>query len=327
MQWYKITISTTIYAQDQVTAILYDMGITGIEIINNVPITEAEKEEMFIDILPEVNEKDDTSDLIFYLENDDNLTNILNEVENKLIDLRESGIKVGSGNVEVTTTKDEDWANNWKQYFKPFRVSDDIIIKPTWVDDISKEEVKEDDIIIEIDPEMAFGTGSHETTRLAIDGIKKYQKVGYSILDIGCGSGILSIISRKLGADKVTAIDVDKNAVKTARDNGIINNILAEDINFLYGDVLNQKTSPQLDNKIGLGNYDIVVANILTEVIINLSEVVGKYLKPRGYFISTGILNYQADKVQVALEKNGFDVIEINYMGDWVSIIARKNDV
>lgn len=328
MQWYKITISTTIYAQDLVGNLLYDMGISGFEVINNIPITEKEKAEMFIDFLPEVDLDDVEAHIVFYLEPEEDIEQTVKDVELGLNDIRDF-VDVGSGNIEVTTTKDEDWANNWKKYFKPFRVAEDIVIKPTWeiLNYNDKQHIKDgvtkEDIIIEIDPEMAFGTGSHETTRLAIDGIKKHLKADQSILDLGCGSGILSIIARKLGAGKVAGTDIDAKAVETAKENAIINSIAKEDITFIHGDVLDTLETEELDKKIGLKTYDIVVANILAPIIIEMSNIVWKYLKQGGYFISTGILNSQSDEVRESLIKNGFEIVEENAMGDWISITAR----
>ncbi len=326
MQWNKVTISTTIYAQDLISTMLYDMDISGVEVINNIPLTQEEKEAMFIDILPELDESDKSAKVIFYMENDPNIEATIKDVENGLNKLRESGLDIGSGKIEVTTTKDEDWANNWKKYFGAFRVADDIVIKPTWLDSIEGIDVREDDIVIEIDPEMAFGTGSHETTRLAISGIRKCLKPGQSVLDLGSGSGILSIISYKLGASKITATDIDGNAVITAKENARVNGIGEADINFIHGNVLDKEESIELDKKIGLKSYDLVVANILTDVIVSLSDIVGKYLKANGYFISTGILESQSDRVRKALESNNFDIIEMETMGDWVSFVARKNN-
>lgn len=175
MKWYKIIIATTIYATELITAMLYDMDISGVEVVNNVPITEEEKKKMFIDILPEVVEDDETAKVIFYLEKGNNLQKIVNGIK-KGIDKLRPIVNVGSGYIDVTITKDEDWSNEWKKYFKPFRVADNIVIKPTWEELNMKDEVKEDDIIIEIDPGMAFGTGSHETTQLPIKQIIKYLK-------------------------------------------------------------------------------------------------------------------------------------------------------
>lgn len=323
MKWYKITISSTIHATDLITAMLYDMDISGVEVINNVPITEEEKKKMFIDVLAEVSEEDETAQIIFYIEKDNNLQKILKEVKNGINRLS-SFVEVGSTSIDVTITKDEDWSNEWKKYFKPFRVADNIIIKPTWKTLNMIEEVKEDDIIVKIDPGMAFGTGSHETTQLPIKQLIKYLKPGQKVLDIGCGSGILSIISSKLGARSVTGIDIDGNAVNIAKENIEINNISPEKATVLFGNILNNEDNKELDKMLE-NNYDIVVANILTEVIMELSEHVGNYLKPEGYFIASGILYTQSDKVQEAISKNGMEIIEANAKGDWVCITARKN--
>lgn len=322
MNWYKITMSTTIHATDLITAMLYDMDIAGIEVINNVPITEEEKKKMFIDILPEVLEDDETAQIIFYLEKNNNLQKVLRGVKSGVDKLR-SFVDVGSGSIDVTVTKDEDWANEWKKYFKAFRVADNIIIKPTWESISNKEKVNKDDIIVEIDPGMAFGTGSHETTKLSIDFLKKYLKPGQKVLDVGCGSGILSIIANKLGASSVTAIDIDASAVEIARENINLNNISQEEVTLFFANILDRENNNELDRTLD-HDYDIVVANILTEVIIELSETIGNYLKPNGYFISSGILYTQSDKVQEAICKNGMEIIEVNTNGDWVCITARK---
>ncbi len=322
MKWYKITISTTIHATDLITAMLYDMGISGVELINNVPITEEEKKKMFVDILPEVIGDDKTAQLIFYLEKDNNIQKVLHDVKSGIDKLR-SFVEIGSGSIDVTVTKDEDWANEWKKYFEPFRVSDNIIIKPTWRTLSGKDEAKEDDIIVEIDPGMAFGTGTHETTQLPIKQLTKHLKAGQKVLDIGCGSGILSIISNKLGARSVIGIDIDGNAVNIAKENIEINDISQEEVTILFANILNAEDRKELDKTLD-HNYDIVVANILTEVIIELSEHVGKYLRPEGYFISSGILYTQSDKVQEAICKNGMEIVEVNVNGDWVCITARK---
>ncbi len=325
MQWYKITISTTIDAQDLMSAMLYDLGISGVELINNESITEEEKKAMFIDILPEVDEEDKMAQLIFYIEKGQNLQCTLRDVKQGIDDLR-GKVDVGSGDVDVTVTKDEDWANNWKEHFKAFKVADDIIIKPTWVT-LDNNKVNHNDLIVEIDPEMAFGTGAHETTKLAIKGIREYLNPGQKVLDLGCGSGILSIISKKLGASNIVGTDIDANAVKTARKNVRVNEVSPEDVSFLIGNVLDleEAKEKELDKKIGLMKYDIVVANILTEVILDLAKIVGKYMKKGGYFISSGILYTQSDKVEAEIKSNGFEIIEVNQMNDWVSIVARKD--
>lgn len=322
MKWYKITISTTVHATDLISFILSQLGISGIELINNVPITEEEKELMFVDILPELPLDDESAKLVFYIEKGQNLQQLIYDVEEELNKLRPH-VDIGSGAIDVTVTRDEDWANEWKKYFKPFRVADNIIIKPTWETLKNKDKVKEDDIIVEIDPDMAFGTGRHETTKLAIKLLGKYIKPRQKILDIGCGSGILSIIAKKLGASTVTATDIDGKAVEIARDNIKTNKVNQDEVTVLFANILAKEDRENLD-KVLDKDYDIVVANILTEVIIELSDIVGDYLKPNGYFISSGILYTQADKVKEAIRKNGMDIVEMNTIKDWVSIIAIK---
>lgn len=235
--------------------------------------------------------------------------------------------------ISVSDTEDKDWMNNWKQFFKPFRLYDNIVIKPTWE---TLEDVKEDDLIVEIDPGIAFGTGSHETTKLCIGQLKKYLKDGDTVFDIGSGSGILSIVSVLLGAGFVHGMDIDEVAVKSSIENAKLNNIGEDRLKFSCGNLL-------ADNYIGKGTtfqlskdaiksdqqvevdmkYDIVVANILADVIIPLSSVVGKFLKEDGFFITSGIIDTKEDDVKKALVANGFDVIDVVHMNDWVSIIAK----
>jgi len=210
-----------------------------------------------------------------------------------------------------------DWINNWKAYFKPFRVDDTIVIKPTW--EVLTEQ-KDTDLVIEIDPGTSFGTGSHETTKLCILGLKKYLKPEMDLLDVGCGSGILSIIGKKLKAGKVVATDIDPNAVLSAGENAAVNQVENE-IEFISGDIISDQ---EIQNKVGFKSYDIAVANILADVIIPLSAEIGGHIKPGGLFISSGIINTKKEQVKLAILENGFEIIEINEMGDWVSIVAKK---
>jgi ribosomal protein L11 methyltransferase len=225
---------------------------------------------------------------------------------------------VGSREIKVSETEDVDWINNWKEFFKPFRVDDTIVIKPTWE---KLEQVSDKDLVIEIDPGTAFGTGAHETTKLCILGMKKYIISETKLLDVGCGSGILSIIGAKLGAAKVMGTDIDPNAVKAAYENAEVNHISNETLTIIDGDIISDK---DLQQQIGLHCYDVVVANILADVIIPLSAVIGQHLKENGIFISSGIINTKKDVVKDAILKNGFKVLEIKEMGDWVSIVAQK---
>ncbi len=331
MKWKKISIETTSEAEDIMAAELEDMGIDSIEISDNVPISEEDKKRMFIDILPELPENDNTAVVTFYAEENTDLNAKLDAVK-EMIQRLSQFVDTGKGTVTVTETEDADWINNWKEFFKPFRVSDDIIIKPTWE---TLEEVAPEDIVIEIDPGTAFGTGSHETTRLCIENIRKYLKNDMSVLDVGTGSGILSIIAKKLGAGIVTGVDIDPNAVKTAEENTEVNRIKSDSdvtspgffanawkknpdrIDFFTGDM----TSDEALRK-KLGKYDLVVANILADIIIPLSKVVRENMKSDAVFISSGIINTKEAEVVAALEKNGFRIAGIARMGDWVSIVA-----
>ena len=317
MKWTKLTLSTMAEAVDLVSDMLSELGIEGIEIIDNVPITEQEKKAMFIDILPELNTDDKTALVSFYLEEDENIQNTLDKIHDGLKELS-AFTDIGTGNIEISETEDTDWINNWKAYFKPFRIDETIVIKPTWE---KLDEVKATDLIIEIDPGTAFGTGSHETTKLCILGIKKYIKAGIRLLDVGCGSGILSIIGAKLGAAEVTGTDIDPNAVKAAYENAEVNRIGSDVLTILNGDII---TDDELQTETGFECYDMAVANILADIIIPLSAEIGRHIKHGGIFISSGIINTKKEAVKEAILTNGFKILEINEMGDWVSIVAQK---
>ena len=317
MKWTKLTLSTVAEAVDLVSNMLSELGIEGIEIIDNVPITEKEKKAMFIDILPELNTEDKTALISFYLEEEEDIQKMTDKIQSGLNELSEF-MDVGSGFIEISETEDLDWINNWKAYFKPFRIDDTIVIKPSWE---KLEEVKDTDLVIEIDPGTAFGTGSHETTKLCILGMKKYMKAGINLLDVGCGSGILSIIGAKLGAKNVLGTDIDPNAVKTAVENAEENHITGETLKIISGDIISDTAMQQ---EVGYECYDMAVANILADIIIPLSAVIGKHMKPNGIFISSGIINTKKEQVKEAILKNGFKILEINEMGDWVLIVAQK---
>ncbi|QHQ61930.1 50S ribosomal protein L11 methyltransferase [Anaerocolumna sedimenticola] len=317
MKWTKLTLSTMADAVDLVSNMLSELGIEGIEIIDNVPITENEKKAMFIDILPELNTEDKTALISFYLEENEDIQDMVVKIKSGLKELSEF-MDIGSGLIEISETEDLDWINNWKAYFKPFRIDDTIVIKPTWE---KLDNVKDTDLVIEIDPGTAFGTGSHETTKLCILGIKKYIKDEIRLLDVGCGSGILSIIGAKLGAKNVLGTDIDPNAVNAAIENAEVNHITAETLKIISGDII---TDTAMQQEVGYGSYDMAVANILADIIIPLSAVIGQHIKPNGIFISSGIINTKKEQVKEAILKNGFKILEINEMGDWVSIVAQK---
>ncbi|MBB2183099.1 50S ribosomal protein L11 methyltransferase [Lachnospiraceae bacterium MD1] len=319
MKWKKFTLETTTEAVDLVCDMLNDLGIAGVEINDNVPITEEEKRQMFVDILPDMKEDDGISFVSFYLDEAEDAQELLSNVREGLKNLSEL-VNVGSGSISTSTTEDKDWINNWKQFFKPFRVDDSIIIKPTWE---KLEEQKEGDIVIELDPGISFGTGSHETTKLCIIALKEYLQRDSVVLDAGSGSGILSIIAKKLGAKEVLGIDIDPSATKSAKENALVNNLDISDgsLNFVTGNMIENNG---VRSQLGLERFDLVVANILADVIVPLTKVIGENMKPNGIFICSGIINTKEDEVREALENNHFKILKINKMNDWVSFVAQK---
>ncbi len=319
MKWTKFTLETTTEAIDLVSDMLGELGIAGIEISDNVPITEEEKKQMFIDILPELPEDDGSAQVSFYVDVAEDAEALLEMVREGLLELS-AYTNIGEGSISISQTEDKDWINNWKQFFKPFRVDDTIVIKPTWEE---LEETREGDLVIEIDPGTSFGTGSHETTKLCIKGMKKYMSADAAVLDAGSGSGILSIIAKKLGAREVLGIDIDPNATNSAILNAQVNQLEVKEgsLGFITGNILEDDNITEV---LGREKYDLVVANILADVIIPLSEVIGENLKPGGLFISSGIINMKEAAVREAILKNQFQILDVNHMGDWVSFVAQK---
>ena len=316
MKWNKYTLKTTTEATDLVSGMLMEHGIDGIEIKDNIPLSEEDKKKMFIDFLPELPQDNGEAYLSFYMEETENEDDRLKEIMEGLKELRDF-VNVGECTIEKGETDDKDWINNWKQFFKSFTV-DDIVIKPTW------EKIKEeynDRLVIEIDPGIAFGTGMHETTQLCIRQLKKYVKGNNNILDIGCGSGILSIVSLKLGAGKAVGIDIDENAVTASYENMEVNKIDKSLCRIYAGNILEDK---ELQDKAGYKCYDIVVANILADVLVPLTDIVPKHLKKGGYFITSGIIDIKENEVAEAIKKNGnFEIVEITRQNDWSSITAK----
>ena len=329
MKWKKLTILTTTDALDYMGAIADELGLEGFEIEDNVPLTEEEKNSMFIDILPELPPDDGSAKVHFYIDEDADAAAIAEDIRKTAAQYAEF-CDFGSMEAVYSETEDKDWINNWKQFFKPFRVDDSIVIKPTWEE---LNDAKDGDLVIEIDPGTAFGTGAHETTKLCILNLKKYLKPGDRLLDVGCGSGILSIVGMKLGAWGAVGIDVDDNATRTSVENADTNDLTAfyasksdvelleDQICFATGNVIDDA---ELREAVGQGCYDVVVANILAPIIIPLSAVVGGFMKPGAYFISSGIINTAEEDVRRALLDNGFEIIAVDHMKDWVSFTARK---
>lgn len=316
MKWDKYTVKTITGAEDILSATLADLGVEGVQIEDKIPLSEEDKQKMFIDILPELPPDDGVAYISFFLEAGQDHSELLENIREELEDLR-MFMDIGEGTIEETTTEDIDWMNNWKEFFKPFTV-DDIYIRPTW----EKEGPEADGrMVIEIDPGTAFGTGKHETTQLCIRQLKKYITKGCKVLDIGCGSGILSIVAAKLEAGEVFGIDVDPEAVKASWENIEVNRIGRKQCSFVTGNIIEDVT---LQKEAGEEDVDIVVANILADIIIPLTPVIPDRLKKGGIYISSGIINTKEKAVREAVEASGLKIIEITRQGDWVSVTARK---
>ena len=315
VKWNKVTVKTKTDAEDIIIATLAEVGLQGAEIQDKKPLSEADKEAMFVGMMPDMPEDDGIAYLNFYVDEDQDLDAIVADARRELDELAEF-MDIGDGTITTGETEDKDWINNWKTFFKPFRAADNIVIKPTWE---TYEKENEDDILIEIDPGIAFGTGSHETTKLCIQALDKYVKKGDSVLDVGCGSGILSIAALKLGAVHATAIDIDEVAVKVAAENMEVNHIPTSQYTLFDGDLI---TNSFLKVKAGTG-HDIVVANILADVIIPLTGVIRPHLKKGGLYITSGIINTKEEEVREALTANGFEILGVEYMKEWCCFIAK----
>ena len=317
MKWNRFTIKTKTDAEDLVISALADVGVEGVEIQDRQPLTEEDKAQMFVDIMPEGPADDGIAYLSFYLEEDADRENILKSVKNALEELR-SFTDIGEGSIEESWTEDKDWINNWKEYFHQFYV-DDILIVPSW------EEVKAEDkdkMILHIDPGTAFGTGMHETTQLVIRQLKKYVKKGAEILDVGTGSGILGIVALKLGAAHVTGTDLDPCAVPAVAENKEANNISDEAFDMLIGNIIDDK---EVQDQVGYEKYDVVTANILADVLVPLTPVIVHQMKKGAYYITSGILDVKEEVVAEAVRKAGLTLVEVTRQGEWVSVTARKD--
>ncbi|MBO6107876.1 MAG: 50S ribosomal protein L11 methyltransferase [Eubacterium sp.] len=342
MKYVKFTIKTVNEAVDILSSELDAIGIEGIEIDDSVPLSEEDKKKMFVDILPDPVEVNDIARVSFYQDASEcDRDSVLTRVR-EILDEMSAYTDIGEGSIEITETKDEDWINNWKEFFKPFQASKHIYICPTWIDDPDHV----GSVTLRIDPGIAFGTGSHETTKLCIqalddiicgenhngsaDEITGSIRDGMSdrsagdphteVLDIGCGSGILSIASLLLGVHHVTAVDIDEMAVSVAAENFETNGIEPGKYDLLAGNLLeDRQVVAQFDKK-----FDIILANILPDVIVPLTPIVPDFLAPSGVFITSGILITRAAEVLDALKNNGFTDIRENRMGEWTSFIAMK---
>lgn len=316
MKWKKYTIQTTTAAEDYLSAMLDELGIWGVEIENNVPLAKEDQADMFIDFPPELPPDDGTSLVSFYLEDGEDHSELLKQVADGIESQRQF-VDVGPGAISCSETEDLDWINNWKEYFHSFCIGD-IVIKPTW------EELKEEDkgkCLIEIDPGISFGTGKHETTQLCIRQLIEHVRPGMKVLDIGCGSGILTIAALKLGASFAVGTDLDANCMVSARENMEVNHLPEEAGVFYQGNLIDDDA---LRQKAGPESFDIAVANILADVIIPMAPVAYSLLKKGGIFITSGIIDFKEGEVKMAIESAGFSVLAIGRQGEWVSITAVK---
>lgn len=327
MKWKKFKIKTVTEAEDIIISTLYDIGLEGAQIEDKVPLTAAEKEQMFVDILPDGPEDDGIAWLSFFVEEtedgrlqvngeDTDEKAVMASVRKELEELR-AFCDIGEGSIEVEETEDIDWINNWKQYFHQFYI-DDLLVIPSW------ETVEEEDqgkMVLHIDPGTAFGTGMHETTQLCIRQLKKYVTPDTVLLDVGTGSGILGILSLMFGAQRVVGTDLDICAVEAVRENLESNHINPEKFEMMIGNIITEK---EIQDRVCYGCYDIVAANILADVLVALSPVIVNQMKPGGIYITSGIIDDKEAVVVEAVKAAGLEVLEVAHQGEWVGVTARK---
>ncbi len=317
MKWNKFRLKTTTESEDIVSSMLMDLGISGIEIEDKIPLSQSDKKQMFVDILPEIAEDDGVAYISFYLEEEDDKDAILANVRAELREMS-AYLNVGECTIEESQTEDVDWVNNWKQYFHQFYV-DDVLIIPSW-EDVKPED--EDKMIIHIDPGTAFGTGMHETTQLCIRQIRKYVTSDTVMLDVGCGSGILGMLALKFGAKYAVGTDLDPCAIDATHENMEVNGIRKDQYEVLIGNIIDDK---EVQDRVGYEKYDMVAANILADVLVPLTPVILHQLKTGGIYITSGIIDDKEETVVNAVKAAGLKVLEVNHQGEWVSVTARKN--
>ena len=327
MKWMKFRIKTVTEAEDIIISSLYDLGFEGAQIEDKIPLTAMEKEQMFVDILPEGPEDDGIAYLSFFVEigEDGSLTvadeqktvsEIVEMLETELEDLR-LFCEIGEGTITVDETEDIDWINNWKQYFHQFYI-DDILVIPSW-EDIKVED--EGRMVLHIDPGTAFGTGMHETTQLCIRQLRKYITPETELLDVGTGSGLLAILSLMFGAKHAVGTDLDVCAIEAVAQNCAANGVDPAQFEMMIGNIINDKA---IQDAVGYECYDIVVANILADVLVPLTPVIVNQMKPGAIYITSGIINDKEQTVVDAVKAAGLSVLEVTYQGEWVSVTARK---
>ena len=327
MKWVRFRIKTITDMEDVIISTLYDIGLEGAQIEDKIPLTALEKEQMFVDILPDGPEDDGVAYLNFFVERKEDGSLIVQgetlsvdamseKIRAELEELRDF-CEIGEGSITVDETEDLDWINNWKQYFHQFYI-DDILVIPSWEDIKPEDEAR---MVLHIDPGTAFGTGMHETTQLCIRQLRKYITPKTDLLDVGTGSGILAILSLMFGAKHAVGTDLDPCAVEAVAENCAANGIASEQFEMMIGNII---TDQAVQDKVGYEKYDIVVANILADVLVPLTPVILHQLKPGGIYITSGIIDDKEQTVVEAVKAVGLEVLEVTYQGEWVSVTARK---
>lgn len=315
MRYEKYTIETTTAAEDVIVSMLDDLGVEGALIEDKVPLTEDELAGMFVDIAPQASEDDGRAYVSFFLDADADNEKLICDIKAELSDMS-SYLDIGSCNITMSVTEDADYLNNWKKYFHQFYI-DDILFIPSWEE---VEDKMHDGMIINIDPGTAFGTGMHETTQLCIRALRKAVTNGCSILDVGTGSGVLSLLAFKFGAGHITATDLDECAIEATKDNLAANGLADADFKLVIGNIIDD---PAVQEDVG-GQFDIVVANILAEVLIPLLPQGIRCLKEGGIYIMSGIIDEKEQAVVSECEKYGLKVEEVSRQGEWSGVVARK---
>lgn len=327
MRWVRFRIKTVAEAEDIIVSTLYDIGLEGAQIEDKVPLTALEKEQMFVDILPDMPEDDGIAYLSFFVEKREDgslelqggktdVETVLAQVRGELEDLR-TFCDIGEGTVTVDETEDIDWINNWKQFFHQFYI-DDILVIPSWEEMVPEDREK---LVLHIDPGTAFGTGMHETTQLCIRQLRKYVTEETELLDVGTGSGILSILALMFGARHAVGTDLDVCAVDAVKQNCEANGIAPESFELMIGNII---TDRGVQDKVGYGRYDIVVANILADVLVPLTPVIVKQMKPGGIYITSGIIEDKEETVKEAIRAAGLKLLDVTRQGEWVSLTGQK---
>lgn len=310
MKWAEITIKTTTEAVEAITNILYEQNVGGVSIEDPKDFKFQKKNEYDWDFVEEeiFNSGYDGVIIKTYITEERDVTEDVNLIKEKIQGLKDFGIDIGEAIVELSQVDEQDWANEWKNYYKPTKVGKNVVVKPTW----EEYEEKEGDLIIELDPGMAFGTGTHETTTMCIQQLEKYVKKDSKVFDIGCGSGILAIAAAKLGAKEVVAVDLDEVAVKVSKENINLNKV-ENKVVALHGNL----------TEVIKDKADIVVANIIADIIKILAKDVANFMKEDAVFISSGIIHAKVDEVKESLIENGFEVVEVQTLGEWNAIVSK----